>query len=146
MPPLFFNIKSTGASTRLIKARIYPFISILLIYCFKTLNFYSNKLYRSLNRRSPPFVLIVYSNLLYSISMSACFILKTSLYSLNSAGSFKARIVFTVFIKHSGLITLVLNISIIKTYGASFISFLNFLGFKILRSFLKYLKRQVFAL
>jgi hypothetical protein len=73
--------------------------------------------------------------------MSAYFILKTSLYSSNSAGSFRARVVFTVFIKHSGLITLVLDINTTKTYGALFISLLNFFGFKILRSPLRYSKR-----
>jgi succinate-acetate transporter protein len=73
--------------------------------------------------------------------MSTYFILKTSLYSSNSAGSFKAKVVFIIFIKYSGFITLILDINTIKIYNASSISFLNSFGFIILKYSLIYLKR-----
>jgi hypothetical protein len=64
-----------------------------------------------------------------------------SLYSLNSADNFKVKVVFIIFIKHSGFITLVLEINIIKIYNAFFINFLNSLNFIILRSSFIYLER-----
>jgi hypothetical protein len=64
-----------------------------------------------------------------------------SLYSSNSAGSFKARVIFIILIKYFGFIILILSINIIKIYGASSINFLNSSNFKILKSSLVYLKR-----